>query len=608
MNHQVLTHIFIFLSAACLIVPLASRFKLSSVLGYLLVGILIGPFGFHLIGRSDSTQQVAEFGIIMMLFLIGLELSPARLWSMRKLILGLGGLQMLLTASILALVAVALHFPLTKGIALGLALACSSTALVLQILQEKNLLHTAEGEASFAVLLLQDIAVIPTLIILPLLAQEQNAHLSISEAAAWLRDYPRWIHALIVLGILGSVMTVGHYLSRYLFGMIAKSNIREVFTAIALALVVGTTLLMESIGLSPGLGAFIAGVVLANSEYKRTLETDLEPFKGLLLGLFFISVGMGMNFHFFETHAWHLCLYVLGLLSIKGLILFGLARVFGLGTVQAIGFALALGQAGEFAFVLLQYSQNIGVLTKSTGAFYTMVVALSMALTPIALILYQQLLVPRLLTNLPARNYDKIDTLEGSIILAGYGRFGQVIGRFLNGLGVPLTVLENDPEQIELLRKFGFKAYYGDAARLDILRSAGAAKAKVLIVAVDDPIYNLSIVKMAREEFPHLKIYARARDRRHAYDLHKLSADYFRRETFDSALHMAEDIVIDLGHNKQSVRAKGRAFRHFDEKSLQHSFEFFEEESALILFSRQVNGELERILRSDQEYTIQLQE
>lgn len=608
MNHQVLTHVFIFLSAACLIVPLASRFKLSSVLGYLLVGIMIGPFGFHLIQRSDSTQQIAEFGIIMMLFLIGLELSPTRLWNMRKLILGLGGLQMIVTTSLLTLVAVGLSFPLNKSVAVSLALACSSTALVLQILQEKNLLHTAEGEASFAVLLLQDIAVIPTLIILPLLAQDQGTHLNISEAAVWLRDYPRWMHALIVLGILGSVMTIGHFLSRYLFWMIAKSNIREVFTAIALALIVGTTLLMESIGLSPGLGAFIAGVVLANSEYKRTLETDIEPFKGLLLGLFFISVGMGMNFHFFETNALHLCLYVLGLLTIKGIVLFYLGRIFGLGNVQSVGFALALGQAGEFAFVLLQYSENIGVLSNTTGAFFTMVVALSMALTPIALIIYQQFLVPRLLTTLPTRSFDTIQAIEGSIILAGYGRFGQVIGRFLNGLGVPLTILENDPEQIELLRKFGFKAYYGDAARLDILRSAGAANAKVLIVAVDDPIYSLSIVKMAREEFPHLRIYARARDRRHAYDLHKLNAYYFRRETFDSALHMAEDIVIDLGHNKQTIRAKGRAFRHFDEKSLQHSFEFFEEESALILFSRQVNGELEQILRSDQEYKIHLQE
>ncbi|KTC88773.1 monovalent cation:proton antiporter-2 (CPA2) family protein [Fluoribacter dumoffii] len=596
MNGHVMLNIFIFLASASIMVPIASRFKLGSVLGYLIVGILIGPFGLKLIGNSQQIMNFGEFGVIMMLFLIGLELEPSMLWKLRKLIIGLGGLQVLLTTCIFTAIGYMLGFNWQATLAVSMALSLSSTALVLQMLQEKNLLKTAEGETSFAVLLFQDIAVIPILIILPFLAQDGTTQVNVHEAS-FMMHLPRWLHALFVAGVVGAVILVGHYLSRHLFLIIAKTNLREVFTAFSLALVVGVTLLMESIGVSPALGAFIAGVVLANSQYKHAVDADIQPFKGILLGLFFISVGMGMNFSIFSNKATMIVIAVFSLIIIKALILYVLGLFFDLTRLQRMGFAFALAQGSEFAFVLFEYAGITKVISQESEAFFTLVVALSMLATPFLMLFYHRFVIPKFMSFIPEREYDSFDERNG-IILAGYGRFGQIIGRLLNGENITVTVLEKNPEQIELLRKFGYVGYFGDASRLDMLKSAGAEHAKLLIVAVGNVEANLKIVKLAKQHFPHLKIFARARNRRHAYELYRLGVDYFIRELFDSSLSMTKEVMKFLGYNHEDIQKKTSAFRKHDETTLVQSFDFFEKESDLINFSRQAKGELERILQS----------
>lgn len=596
MNEHLLFNVFVFLASASIMVPLASRFKLGSVLGYLLVGIIIGPFGLKLIGNSEQIMHFAEFGVIMMLFLIGLELEPEMLWKLRKLIVGLGGLQVVATTITLTLVGMMLGYEWKPSLAVSMAFALSSTALVLQMLQEKNILKTAEGETSFAVLLFQDIAVIPIMIIMPLLSHNGMGNITPHETSL-VAGLPKWLHALLASGVIGVVILTGHYLSRHVFYIIAKTNIREVFTAFSLALVVGTTLLMESIGMSPALGAFIAGVVLANSEYKHTVETDIQPFKGLLLGLFFISVGMGMNFSLFNQQATLLIAAVFALISIKSVILFILGRCFGLTKLQTIGFAFALSQGGEFAFVLFQYASASKVIAHPVADFFTLVVALSMVATPFLMLIYHRYVVPKFMSILPAREYDNFNSTHG-IILAGYGRYGQIIGRLLNGENIKITVLEKNPQQIELLRKFGYKGYFGDASRLDLLINAGIQHAKLLIVAVGNADANLEIVKLTKQHFPHVTIYARARNRRHAYELHKAGVHYFRRELFDSSLTMTKEVMKFLGYDEEEADRKAQAFQEHDEVTLIQSFEFFEEETDLINFSRQATGELERILQN----------
>ncbi|MBA2709117.1 MAG: cation:proton antiporter [Tatlockia sp.] len=594
MNRPFLINVFIVLAAACIIVPLASRFKLGSILGYLIIGVLIGPFGFKLIGNADEIMHFAEFGVIMMLFLIGMELDPETLWRLRKAIAGLGSLQVILTTAVLSLCGLALGFDWRTSLAVSMALCLSSTALVLQMLQEKNLMHTTTGETSFAILLFQDIAVIIILIIMPLLVAQGNAPI---EHFGLISSFSGLARAGIITAVIGGVIILGNYFSHYFFYLIAKTNLREVFTATSLALIVGITLLMQAIGMSPSLGAFVAGVVLANSEYKRSLETDIEPFKGLLLGLFFISVGMRMDFSILVRFFIPLLSLVSALILIKASILFFLGRVFGLTKAQAIGIALGLSQGSEFAFVLFQYANTLGVITADIANFLILGVALSMAATPIIMLAYRRLVLPLFLSPIK-RQYDQVDE-QNAVILAGYGRFGQIIGRFLTAQGIKITILEKDPEQIELLRKLGFKVYFGDASRLDLLKNAGAETATLLIVAIDDPDTSLEIARLTKQEFPKLKIYSRARNRRHAYELNKAGVIYFKRETFDSALKMAQDLMEFLGYNSDTMRRKARAFAQHDEASLHKSFEFFNEKKELLSFTKHAMGELEHILQDD---------
>lgn len=602
MDIHLLLNVFVFLLAGCVVVPLAQRFRLGSVLGYLIAGIIIGPFVLGLIGEAEKVMHFAEFGVIMMMFLIGMELEPAILWRLRKQIVGLGGLQVVVTALALMVTGVLLGHSWQASLAVGMALSLSSTALVMQMLREKNLTHTQVGETSFAILLFQDIAVIPILIIIPLLAS--SLHLSVLPAAgehstSLIAHWPAWLQPVAVVAVIAGVIFSGKYLSRYIFGAIARANLREVFTAASLALVIGVTILMELVGVSPALGAFIAGVVLANSEYRRTIETDIEPFKGLLLGLFFISVGMGMDFTVLMAHPVGLIAAVICVMVVKGLLLFGLGRLFRLDTAPALGLAFGLCQGGEFAFVLLQMIGGLKLIDPEIQKFLVLLVALSIALTPILVAIYGRFIQPMFMSTLPAP-YDEIDEHNG-VIIAGFGRFGQIVGRFMVSQGVEITVLEKSPEQVELLRKFGSKAYFGDATRLDLLRSAGAEEARLLVVAVDDADSAVEIVKLARQNFPHLKVFARARNRRHAFDLDRAGADYYHRELLDSSLTMARDAMIALGYPKADIERRAKKFRNHDIETLRRSFAFFESEPDMINFARLSREELEGILREDQQ-------
>jgi monovalent cation:proton antiporter-2 (CPA2) family protein len=596
MNNLPLLSIFIFLAAACIVVPLASRFKLSSVLGYLGTGIIIGPWCLGFINEPEKIMHLAEFGVIMMLFVIGLELEPAVLWRLRTAIIGLGGLQVTLTSAAFTGIGMWLGLEWQTSLAIGMALSLSSTALVLQMLHEKNLMNTIIGEISFSVLLFQDIAVIPILIIMPLLALH-GAHTNPAESVA-IASWPAYLQAMTVAGVITSMILAGRYLSPFLFKIIAKTNIREIFTAFSLALIIGITLLMQLVGVSPALGAFIAGVVLANSEYRRSLETDIAPFKGLLLGLFFISVGMEIDFGLIASQPLQIISTVAGLMAIKASILWILGRHFGLTPLHNIGYALALSQGGEFAFVLFQFAGGLAILQPEQVKFFMLVVALSIGITPLVMMIYSRFVVKKFISTLPERSYDLIHH-QHPIILAGFGRFGQIIGRFLTGQGIKVTILEKDPDQIALLRKFDFKGHFGDATRLDVLRSAGIDKAKLLIVAVDEIESSLEIVRMVKEEYPEVTIFSRARNRKHAHLLHKLGVHYFKRELFDSSLDMAKEIMVWLGKPVDEMTHKAAKFRQHDEATLRASFVYYEDEAALVNFARTRSAELERILQSD---------
>ena len=419
-----------------------------------------------------------------------------------------------------------------------------------------------------------------------------------SSDTSLISNFSGFHQVLIVAAVVLLMVLVGRYFLYYLFGLVAKSNMSELFTALSLALVIGNTLLMDMVGVSPALGAFIAGVVLANSEYRHNLETNIQPFKGLLLGLFFISVGMGIDFNFLLTWLLQIFGAVICLIAVKAAILFVLGKVFKISAYDSIFCAVILAQGGEFAFVLFQFAQSLMILDIEKIKFLTLVVAISIAVTPIILPWVTHIVAIHSKSNLAEVLFDSIDQ-KNQIILAGFSRFGQIIGRFLIGQGMAVTVLEKDPDQIELLKKFGYKAYFGDATRFDLLKSANADKANLMIIAVDDANISLEIARLVKKEFPGLTVFARARDRQHAYELHKIGVYYFKRELFDSSLNMAKDIMEWLGKNKSEIEQKATQFKEHDEKTLQQSFEFFEDESALVKFSKTRRAQLERILQSD---------
>lgn len=600
-GQSLLAQAFVYLCAAVVAVPLAKRLGLGSVLGYLLAGVVIGPFGLGLVGaEGQDVMHFAEFGVVMMLFVVGLELEPALLWRLRAPILGLGGLQVLLTALAVAGLALLVGLAWRPALAVGMILALSSTAIVLQILGEKGLLKTDGGQSSFAVLLFQDIAVIPMLAVFPLLATAQPEHAADSHAAATLASgLPGWAQTLLVLGAVGAVVLGGRFLVRPLLRAIARAGQREIFTAATLLLVVGIALLMTEVGLSPALGTFLAGVVLANSEYRHELESDIEPFKGLLLGLFFIAVGASVDFQLLLARPLLILGLVLAVVAVKFAVLLGLARLFRLGSDQRMLFAFALPQVGEFAFVLFSFAGQQGVLGAEVTGPLVAVVALSMALTPLLMLVNERLVQPRFgAAARPARAADPIDQ-ETPVIIAGFGDFGATVGRLLKANGVATTVLDLDSDRVELLRKLGLKVYYGDASRYDLLHAAGAARARLLVLALDSPEKTLELVATARKHFPQLTILARAFDWDDAHELLAAGVTHVYRSALDSSLRLGTDALHLLGFRAYQAQRAAQKFLRHDEEAVRALTERRADRPAYLSEARQRIEDLEQLLLLD---------
>jgi monovalent cation:proton antiporter-2 (CPA2) family protein len=590
---------FVYLAAAVLSVPIAARLGLGSVLGYLVAGILIGPAVLGIVGSEGAdVMHFAEFGVIVMLFIVGLELQPSKLWELRKSILGLGSLQVVITASIIALAAVSLSWTWRAAVAAGIALAMSSTALVLQSLKEQGLLRTRAGQSAFSVLLFQDIAIIPVFALMPLIATAASID---GDARSPLASLPAWAQALGVLAAVALIIAAGQFVMRPALRLIAETKLRELFTATALLIVVAIALLMGLVGLSPALGAFLAGVVLAESEYRHELEMDLDPFKGLLLAVFFISVGAGIDFRLIAGMPAIVAALVIGFVLIKFAVLYGLGRIFRLTTPDSLLFAFALAQGGEFAFVLLAYSSALHLLTPAEANLLVAAVAISMALSPLLFIVHSRIVAPRFEKLGDARAPDVIDERDSPAIIAGFGRFGMTVSRLLQAQGFKTTVLDHDASQVDMLRQFGFKVFYGDASRPDLLEAAGARDAKILVVAVDDQEKILEIVQTAQRHFPHLTLFARAWDRVHAYELINAGVKHVYREVFGSSLELAEDALAELGVHRYTASRAARTFRHFDQKALYRVAPHVGDTAALIDASRAARDEVTRVLANDRQ-------
>ncbi|MES0825299.1 monovalent cation:proton antiporter-2 (CPA2) family protein [Ruegeria sp. SCP11] len=571
----------IYLAAAVIAVPLSARLGLGSVLGYLAAGIVIGPV-FGLVGaETESLQHVAEFGVVMMLFLIGLELEPRALWDMRDRLLGLGGLQVGLSTAAIATVAIYANHPWSVALAVGLTLSLSSTAIVLQTLSEKGLMQTNGGRATFSVLLTQDIAVIPILALLPLLALPAMPHLesdgSIDRGVKDLHDaahhslslvdgLPGWAVTLVTIGAIAFVILAGVYLTRPLFRFIHATRLREMYTALALMIVVGISFLMTLVGLSPALGAFLAGVVLASSEFRHEMESDLEPFKGLFLGLFFITVGAGIDVAYFFNDPLELIGLALLVILTKGIILFLVGRAFRLRGRDHWLFTLGLAQAGEFGFVLLAFSTQQNVIPPDLSQKLLMIIALTMLITPLLFIIYD-LLSRRIRDSGPQPEPDEIDE-QGPVIIAGIGRFGQIVNRLVRASGFKTIVLDHDIETVQLMRRFGVKGFLGDPTRPELLRAAGLEKATVLVAAMDDPKNVTRLVSYARRQRPDLHIIARAHDRTHVYELYQAGANDIVREMFDSSLRAGRYVLENIGLSEYEAAQAEQTFYHHDRDSI----------------------------------------
>jgi monovalent cation:proton antiporter-2 (CPA2) family protein len=592
----------VYLTAGVVSVPIAKRLGLGSVLGYLIAGVIVGPFALDLVGEAQDVMRFAEFGVVILLFLIGLEVRPALLWRMRTLIFGLGGAQLVGTGAVLAGGAMLLGLDWRTATAAGLVLAMSSTAIVLANLEERGLRHGPVGEAVFGVLLFQDLAVIPLFALMPMLATAPGS--GASEAAAHgasvLDGLPIWLRTVAIFAAVGAVVVGGRYLSTPIFRFIAAARLREIFTAFALLLVVAVAALMQLVGLSPALGAFLAGVVLAESEFRRELETDIEPFRGLLLGLFFITVGAGLDFAVVGREPGLLLGLVVGLMALKGLVMYAAGRLFRIAPRPAATTAVALAQGGEFAFVLLTFTVGAGVIGADLAKLLSASVALSMAFTPVVFALYERFVLNGAIPLGDEPEVLPFDEGDPEVIVAGFGRFGQVTTRLLLANDFRVVTLDSSIEQIELLRRFGRKVHYGDASRLDLLRTAGIEKAKVLVVAIDDQDKAVELVEAAHEAFPHLVILARAWDRRHAYDLLKKGATEVERETFEGGLRLGERTLKRLGFSAKRAHRAAGLFRKHDEASFERLAPVWGEER-YILASRDANETMERLLRADLE-------
>ncbi|PTL85326.1 monovalent cation:proton antiporter-2 (CPA2) family protein [Vitiosangium sp. GDMCC 1.1324] len=596
---SILNEVAVFLIAAVISVPLFKRLGLGAILGYLAAGAIIGPSGLGLIRDPEDILHFSEFGIVLFLFIVGLELQPARLWALRRSVFGLGLAQVLLTGILLAGVGVLLGLPVKTAIIAGLGLSLSSTAIALQLLGERQQLTARHGRESFAILLFQDLAVIPLLALIPLLSGQQEATGSTGQGLL--------LPILKVAAVLVAVVVGGRYLVRPVFRLIASTRMQEIFTATTLLVVVGAALLMEFAGISPALGAFLAGVLLADSEYRHELEADIEPFKGLLLGLFFIAVGMSMNLRLVVQRPLVIIGCVLGLMVLKAGVLFWLGRPMGLMLQGRRIMALALAQGGEFAFVLFGVAASAGVMDRGLSELLVVVVSLSMAVTPLLLALHDAV-INRLLQRAVPVEYDRIEDAEQQpVLIAGFGRYGQIIGRVLNMLDIGFTALEVSPQQVDFLRRYGNKIYYGDASRVELLRSAGADRAKLFVLAIDDPDTSVRTAELVRHNFPDLPIYARARNRAHAYRLLDAGVKVLNRETLLSSLDMAAHVLEGLGIDEARARAIVERFRVHDEELLSKQYAVYMDEEQLVQTAQQAREELRSLFEQDNQPRSQAQ-
>ena len=574
---ELLSDAFVYLCAAVIAVPIANRLGLGSVLGYLIAGVVIGPVLGIVGSETTEVQHFAEFGVVMMLFLVGLELQPAVLWKMRKQLIGLGGLQVVGTTAVFAGIALAFGLAWQAALALGMILALSSTAIVLQTLNEKGWLKTQGGQSSFSVLLTQDIAVIPMLAILPLLAvghaagggaehSDGHGHGGHEGGGAHggeaLAALPGWAQALVIIAVIIAIIVAGRHLLRPVFRFIAEAHLREIFTATALLLVIGIALLMDFVGLSPALGTFLAGVVLSDSDYRHELESDIEPFKGLLLGLFFLTVGAGIDFNLLFGAPLTIFGLALGLMAVKFALLFALGTLFRLDGPDRWLFALGLAQAGEFAFVLFGFASSSGALEQSLLQTMTLVVAISMLLTPALFILYEKVIAPRAASK-SDREPDVVDS-KGRVVIVGMGRFGQIVGRLLLTSGYDVVILDHDPQTVDNLSRVGIRTIYGDATRPDLLHGAGVGDADLFIAAIDDRDKQTLVVEHVAKTYPNVKILARARDRHHVYELENVGAHVAEREVFEGALTLGKQALVALGSHPFRAQTKAREFRNHD--------------------------------------------
>ena len=558
-----LTNSFIYLAAAVVAVPLAKKFGLGSIIGYLAAGIAIGPWGMGLVTNVQDILHFAEFGVVLMLFLVGLELEPGRLWNLRRPIFGWGSAQVLGCAALLTGAAMLFGVGWQTALVAGLGLALSSTAIALQAMGERNLMPTSSGQAGFSILLFQDVAAIPILALLPLLGAVAGENEAVAQSH-------KAIEALKIIAVIGGIILGGRLLLRPLLRWIANSGTPEIFTAASLLLVVGIAALMQLVGLSMALGAFLAGVLLAESEYRRELETDIEPFKGLLLGLFFIAVGMSIDFGVLWKSPLLMTAILLGFLGLKLAVIYGLAWRMKLPYQERPVFTVLLAQGGEFAFVVFQAAAGAQVFSAETASLLIGAVALSMLISPLLLVAVDKLLLPRW-ANCSTPQLEEIsEPQQASIIIAGFGRYGQIVGRMLLAQGIPATVLEHDADMVETVRAFGYRVFYGDATRLDLLRTAGAASARILVLAVDSMEQSLKIVDLAKEHFPHLEIVARAHDVTHWNALRDRGVMRVEREVFESSLRSARTVLELLGQPPHEARQAAMRFR-------QHNLELFEQ-------------------------------
>ena len=553
---------FIYLSAAVIAVPLSQAVGLGSIIGYLAAGIAIGPWGIGLVTKVEDILHFAEFGVVLMLFLVGLELEPKRLWSLRRPIFGWGSAQVLGCALLLTAVALAFGVDWRTALVAGLGLALSSTAIALQVMGERNLMPTSSGQASFSILLFQDVAAIPILALLPLLGA-----ISASNTAQAPVEYAQ--AAIKIIAVIAGIILGGRLLMRPLFRWIARSKTPEIFTAASLLLVVGIAGLMQWVGLSMALGAFLAGVLLAESEYRRELETNIEPFKGLLLGLFFFAVGMSIDFGVLAQSPGAMALIVLGFLGIKALVIYTVARGMKLPFQERPVFTLLLAQGGEFAFVVFQAASGANVFPAQTASLLIGAVAVSMLVSPLILVAVDRLLLPRYASCGATPMAEISEQQDAPIVIVGFGRYGQIVARVLLAEGIACTVLDHDADMIEAARSFGYRVFYGDATRLDLLRTAGAANAKILVVAVDGVEQSLEIVDLAREHFPQLEIVARARDVTHWNQLRDRGVMRVERELFESSLRSARSVLELRGQTPEAADQTTQRFR-------QHNLELFE--------------------------------